>query len=130
MNMKKLKQELCLSCLQCCKTMIIPTVYNFVADAQLAILSEMRDIKYIDTNMGPFALIPCACKFLTNKGCRIYDRRPDICRNYDGRNVPLMEGICKWYDIKITNCSNCSFKFEYLDGKEVKCPKCGQSVAA
>ena len=122
---EKLKSELCLSCMECCKSIIVPTFPSYVQEPSLAKLLEMRNVKYSVTNMGPFLLIPSACKFLTDKGCKIYDKRPDVCRNYDGRNIPMMKGICKWNKIKSVTCNKCGYQFESIaENKNIRCPEC------
>jgi Fe-S-cluster containining protein len=40
-------------------------------------------------------MIPKDCPNLTTFGCKIYDARPGLCREYDGRLDPLMKKRCK-----------------------------------
>jgi Fe-S-cluster containining protein len=42
-----------------------------------------------------YFLVPYPCPNLTDEGCRIYERRPDVCRMYHGKFDPALEKVCK-----------------------------------
>jgi len=65
---KKIKQELCVKCRKCCMTIL-----------------HMPNVKD-----------PLPCPHLTDKGCSIYERRPQACRTYDGR---LEREDCLWHTL-------------------------------
>jgi Fe-S-cluster containining protein len=42
---------------------------------------------------------PVVCPHLKESGCDIYKRRPNACRNYDGRKDITMADKCKWKEL-------------------------------
>jgi Fe-S-cluster containining protein len=48
-----------------------------------------------------WAIWPWKCPHPTKIGCDIYEHRPTVCREYDGRADPLMRGICKLPERKL-----------------------------
>jgi Fe-S-cluster containining protein len=55
----------------------------------------------IQLNGRYWAVWPWKCPHLTKVGCDIYEHRPQACREYDGRDDPLMKGICKLPERKL-----------------------------
>lgn len=128
MTLEEVKQKLCLDCMECCKTMIIPTLYSVVNDKMSLDLFEMRGIKVNYGNFGPTLVLPSPCQYIGEEGCHIYNDRPDVCRNYDGRRVDEMQDICQWHRIIKATCHIC--KHIFYSGEELKdtvCSKCGSS---
>jgi len=128
MELEELKQSLCLSCMECCKTIIVPTFYSIATDRQTIDLFEMRGIEVKRGVAGPVLLIPCSCQYLSDDGCRIYDSRPDVCKDYDGRKVRVMEDVCKWHRIVKIRCHSCDNVFYSSEElSETTCSKCGST---
>jgi len=92
------KQKLCLSCLECCKTLATPFDYYRLSDEDIKFY-KMRGAQFFTTNKGPFMVLNFSCPHLTENGCSIYEERPRICKEYDGREIPFMKGKCKWYEL-------------------------------
>lgn len=74
------EQELCKKCQFCCRYIIqnIRPTYEriqFFTTWGLMLLTNGRDIG---------VLIPRACQHITDEGCKIYDNRPEICKNFMG----------------------------------------------
>ncbi|MBN1131016.1 MAG: YkgJ family cysteine cluster protein [Chitinispirillaceae bacterium] len=59
--------------------------------------------------------VPVVCRHLKNNGCAIYDKRPNICREYPGK-----EGRCEHEDktspYKVLFCNEATFE-RYCAGK-------------
>lgn len=92
------KSKLCLECLQCCEVFKLPlTRYPTQQDREFY---KIRGLKLIhDESNGLFYLVfPLRCPQLTPHGCAIYDKRPQACRDYDGRLDPAVN--CKWKELK------------------------------
>ena len=92
------QQEKCLACRECCEYVEIPTTmlsmevveYWYVRGEQF----------YINPASGVFNIrLFKPCQHLTEKGCAIYDNRPDICRRFvcsygDDRIKQGKENVC------------------------------------
>lgn len=97
---KKLQEEksrLCLECQECCKVFKLPlNKYPTQQDREFYKIRGLRLI--LDDSDGRFYLVfPLRCPQLTPHGCAIYDKRPQACRAYDGRDDPAVN--CKWRDL-------------------------------
>lgn len=93
------KQELCLSCRECCKNLVIPFDYHKYPEDDIKFY-RMRGAEFITTNKGPYMILDLGCPYLTDSGCGIYKDRPKICREYDGRDIPFMKHKCKWFELE------------------------------
>jgi len=93
------KQKLCLSCMECCKTIAIPFDYFKLSDEDFKFY-KLRGAKFVTIEQGPFMILDLPCPHLTSEGCSIYKERLRICREYDGRKVPFMKDKCKWYELE------------------------------
>lgn len=96
----------CIECSECCEwvTFIIPQPSgiqlttersSFLKNA-LVEFYEARGCKIKDAigdNMA--VMVPSVCPHLSVKGCDIYDKRPDLCRQYDGRLDRYMKDVCR-----------------------------------
>jgi Fe-S-cluster containining protein len=78
------KQELCLQCFKCCERVGFYTLYtdsdpdaiNFYRIRGFDISFEKGYLKVV---------IDLPCPHLTPKGCNIYNARPQVCVDFDGR---------------------------------------------
>lgn len=92
------KSELCIQCQACCKQLPMSlkhepdsALFQSVAGFFLAHGCEAQIIQ------NTFVVsIPHVCQYLTEKGCAIYERRPQICQDYDGRKDPRLYNKCLW----------------------------------
>lgn len=87
------KKRLCLQCQACCKLVYIPT--NAMSQKDLSFYFA-RGIKFIRVKGTPCAAVPSICPQLTKQGCKIYDSRPEDCRDYNGLEDPILKDICLW----------------------------------
>lgn len=87
------KKKLCLQCQACCRLVYIPTK---LPDKRDEPFYKARGIKFIKVKGTLHAAIPSRCPNLTVAGCAIYNNRPDACKDYDGREDPLLKDICLW----------------------------------
>lgn len=110
-EIEKEKQRLCLTCLKCCKeAMVILDIeksreklyadtVNFYQTRGCRVKIE-ADLPFL-THRRLFINFPSVCQHLDPlAGCRIYEKRPVICRRYDGRSDPGMTDFCKWHELK------------------------------
>jgi Fe-S-cluster containining protein len=90
------KQRLCLQCLKCCKHIWIHTA--FANDCLGAIeFYEARGFEIEPSDKGVLVIkMKHSCPHLTDKGCGIYEKRPYICKLYDGRKD---HPDCKWHQL-------------------------------
>ena len=87
------KKKLCIRCQACCKILAIPTPKPDKNAAEFYKARGGRMVKYKGTNR---LVIPHICPQLTKEGCKIYDRRPSDCQEFDGRNDLLVGDLCLW----------------------------------
>lgn len=89
------KSELCLKCLKCCSYIGVVSSGNpnnfFERN-----FYKVRGCETLVKNNKLIVIMPFKCPHLTEKGCDIYDRRPLICKEYDGREDPFMKDKCLW----------------------------------
>lgn len=93
------KSALCLKCMECCKSVVIPTPWEITGalTTTAIILYKTRGFTtfFQDRHLHLEADIPC--KYLSLKtGCTIYEDRPAACRIYDGTKHPRMRDKCLW----------------------------------
>ncbi len=94
------KQKLCLECQKCCRSVSVYTHPDFYDCAAKEVLQfyKMRGIG-VQKDKGAIMLtFPFPCQHLTSDGCGIYEKRPRICREYNG-----MEDLgddCLWSKIR------------------------------
>lgn len=94
MNETEIKSKLCLDCKRCCKKIGIATLYPY--DEYVTQFYEARGFKcMVGNNHTLFLEKELPCPHLDEEhGCLIYDKRPQACREYDGRND--FGGECLW----------------------------------
>jgi len=85
---KETMSKICLRCLKCCITLVIPT-NTLTPD-----FYRTRGIKIITmpntSGNQDYAVMEHPCQHLTLEGCKIYDTRPDYCRHYLGVTDPFL----------------------------------------
>lgn len=92
-------EMICIGCQECCKWVSFTiTFYNQKQKDDLVEFYTARGFKinkhHIRTDCIE-VMIKSECPKLTKYGCRIYSKRPEACRQYDGRKDPLMMDYCK-----------------------------------
>jgi len=93
----KQKNNVCLSCLECCKNISLPMNYKGkVNHHHYEEFAKTRNIKLVKVKDDKiYFLIPYPCPYLTDEGCSVYEDRPSICRMYNGRFDPALEDTCE-----------------------------------
>lgn len=138
----------CIKCNECCKWMTftldikrstedVPEVGKFIEYYQRR-GCRVKWHKIDDVSGQIIVMIPYMCAELkiTAVGgmCRIYDKRPQLCREYDGRWDPHMRDLCKLPVDEVTEVSTpegpnpfyqCPFCGR-LDPGELTCNFCGK----
>ena len=90
-SIDKKKSELCLACMECCKLIGFP--FSFPRTAAALEWAKARGLKiYRDMVVLDH---PCPHLDLVT-GCDIYETRPLICREFDGRRSAALRGKCLW----------------------------------
>ncbi|HTZ19005.1 MAG TPA: YkgJ family cysteine cluster protein [Dissulfurispiraceae bacterium] len=89
MKTKKLpiKQQLCIACRRCCKSvgMYLDPENYVTANEDVAEFYAVRGFEIYEHEGFLLLIHPdLPCPNLTEKGCRIYSRRPVICKKYSG----------------------------------------------
>lgn len=107
-----IKQRLCISCRRCCKSIGIyvdPGVYA-ASQKDLVRFYRARGFKiYKRDHLLLFIHNDFPCPNLTQKGCKIYRKRPNVCRNYSG--IEDFGKDCLWADLpEDTEKKKCSAK--------------------
>jgi len=89
------EQQTCIECQECCKWLTVvwdrgqftPDLRHFYA---------IRGCRFTEQGRWIHVCIPTICSHLRfERGCLIYEERPDVCKKYDGREDVTMKGICK-----------------------------------
>ncbi len=95
--------EICLSCQVCCSRIVTPMPWGNPADLlRMKEWYKARGCKKVMMILGTlWAVWDWKCPHLTKIGCDMYEKRPAVCREYDGRDDPLMKDICKLPDRKL-----------------------------
>jgi Fe-S-cluster containining protein len=92
----------CIKCHECCKWMTF--IISVDSEQQMAKYSEFYRrrgcrVVWYSLNMQLGIMVPYTCPELrvaAGKGfCAIYDKRPQLCRDYDGRWDPHMRERCQ-----------------------------------
>ena len=90
----KKKSKLCLQCLECCKVIAIPVEHVSPETIELYVA---RGCWLAPLSGGRYGIvIPFPCPHLTPEGCDMYNNRPQVCKDYDGKKDPLMADKCLW----------------------------------
>ena len=86
------EEQICIECQECCKTLAVP---YYTADNDTIEFYSIRGCERVINDQGAYLLIPFSCPHLIEDGCDIYEDRPEVCREYDGRKVLFMKDKCK-----------------------------------
>lgn len=92
------KSALCLQCQKCCKVLPISLRYE-PESAMFKTISTFFIEHGCDAMVigNTFVIsVQHVCQHLTEEGCSIYEKRPEVCRNYDGRKDPRLARECLW----------------------------------
>lgn len=92
------EQLLCLECQKCCKVIVFPTNYKDEPDVRHFYETRGMKVRW-DDRWGLLIMVDHQCPHLTERGCNIYSKRPDVCRRYDGRKDPFMADECAWKEL-------------------------------
>ncbi len=80
------KQKLCIECKKCCTNIAVythPDFYNCSAK-EVRDFYKMRGFG-VQKDSGAYLLsFDFPCPNLTDNGCKIYEKRPQSCRDYNG----------------------------------------------
>lgn len=95
------RQRLCLKCMLCCKEIAIATAYDLSPDSedgrQAREFWMARGFNILfEEGVWWLEHLNWPCPELTEHGCRIYDKRPLICAEYDGLADSMMAARCRW----------------------------------
>jgi Fe-S-cluster containining protein len=80
------KQKLCIECQKCCKNIAVYTHPDFYDCSAKEVLDfyKMRGVG-VQKDKGAFLIsFSFPCPHLTQDGCNIYEKRPKLCREYNG----------------------------------------------
>jgi len=83
----------CKGCTECCKELAFQ--FDGMVDSTFREFYKVRGCMLRYLKDSTFLTIPTPCQHLRDYGCKIYDERPENCRQFDGRTHPLLKGICK-----------------------------------
>jgi Fe-S-cluster containining protein len=80
--------------MECCKYLS----FEMEISGETVKFYRSRKVKmYLDSeNMKLFVVVPHVCDKLTDKGCSIYEKRPDSCKSFDGRKHITTKDVCLW----------------------------------
>lgn len=93
------KQNVCLSCMECCKIMAF-TYPVHIVDNTFVDFYRARGCEVRFYNNLAYVIVPMPCPHLDKKkGCTIYNSRPIACRMYSGIEDPIIKDKCKWNKI-------------------------------
>ena len=87
------KKKLCLQCMECCKVFYVTTTWERYEEKEFY---ELRGCEVRPYKGYYIVIVPLPCPHLTPQGCDIYNKRPQVCRDYDGRKDPFMKDKCLW----------------------------------
>lgn len=98
-DLDKRKSQLCLKCLKCCNYIAVRADFAY-GDPHSMEFYTTRGCAVVEAKGGgALVVFKSPCQHLTQKGCAIYESRPDACRAYDGRLDPVVESMCRWHEI-------------------------------
>lgn len=85
-------EEICVRCQECCKW----TTFILTAPSEeLLHHYRIRGFTIKTIKNRHHIMVPTVCPYLIASGCYIYKARPQTCRDYDGRDDPVMRSRCQ-----------------------------------
>jgi Fe-S-cluster containining protein len=81
------KQQLCIECKKCCTKVGVytdPAIYE-LSEKDVIHFYETRGATVTKSDDHLFIVFDIPCPHLTLNGCKIYEKRPRICRIYSGQ---------------------------------------------
>lgn len=114
MHRKLFKDIECVACSNCCKT-IVPVLTEGDISRISGVLgvtaSGFKD-KYLKRKNEDWMIKTRSCPFLTDKGCSIYEYRPETCREYPYTHK---DEITSRLINLVQNCEICPVVFEIFE---------------
>ena len=94
------KQKLCIECQKCCTNVAVYTHPDFYEcdPKEVRNFYKLRGFHVCKDNGALLLTVPYPCPNLTAEGCKIYDKRPQTCRDYDG--LEDFGDECLWSGLK------------------------------
>jgi len=95
--LNKTFSEICIKCHECCKWMtfiVEANDYNMRRRYTNFYRARGCDVKEAGSSLIIMVNTPCP-HLLPTGACIIYEKRPEICRDYDGRFDPNMRDRCQ-----------------------------------
>lgn len=87
--------KLCVKCQACCKEVAIHSQYPYTQ--AVAEFYEARGFRVYNESGMAVIHLDYPCPKLTPLGCSIYETRPEVCKEFDGRlHFAGGEGKCLW----------------------------------
>jgi Fe-S-cluster containining protein len=96
-KIEKLRSKACVKCQKCCSLSLLPVDFK---DEREFSFYEVKGFKMFIMGGRMYTIIHKKCQHLTPLGCKIYNKRPDACKYYDGRLDPVVTKACLWHQIK------------------------------
>lgn len=94
---EKTMSEICIGCQVCCNylTFVLVMKTEVEANQQMEYYNAhgCRTHSFSGTRFA--VVVPTRCEQLTPFGCKIYYKRPNICRKYDGRKDMFLKDECQ-----------------------------------
>jgi Fe-S-cluster containining protein len=88
------KSRLCMECgYKCCRML---GMWTNVTYPEAIEFYKARGGRVVNIGKRTMIVFDVDCPNLTDDGCGIYEDRPAICQEFDGRNAPELEGVCLW----------------------------------
>lgn len=89
-----METEICIKCQKCCKEVDVPT-YAHKTSTEIDKIKAFYEARGFTTYFDMYGFLHVElyypCPHITEKGCDIYENRPEVCRNYDGRRDPRID---------------------------------------
>jgi len=95
-KLKSRKQKLCIECQKCCRDVSVYTradLYN-CSNRKVIEFYRTRGFKVHKEGDAILLTFSIPCPHLTPDGCDIYEKRPEVCREYDG--MEDFDEECLW----------------------------------
>jgi len=90
------EKKLCLKCQFCCRFMINSKemdqhTLEFITSWGIMLITDGGKIG---------TLLPHACQHISDEGCKIYENRPLVCKNFKGGDeIKIWRPFCLWWEL-------------------------------